>query len=193
MRVNRTLLLGILGVMSGAQVCSSLAEGSFKQKPGLWAETTVQVLPAQSIKVGTSTVKSPERTIKVEVKVCVGTGASRTLSGITKPVQQSCTKKETHVSGSTTTVDAVCHLGQGWQTTTHSVTTVQGDTGFHTETHNHIVSPYWSGDGSSSITAKWVSSSCLPGMKPGDAMGPDGKLIRRGPGGQWRTVGPKRQ
>lgn len=190
MRASRAWCLGILGVMLGAQGCSHPVDPP-KQRSGLWEETSVQVVPSQTVRVGTDMIQTPAQTIKVSVKSCVGTtsaGAKQPLSGITEVMQSSCMKSETHVLGSTTTVDVVCKSGQ-WQTRTHSVMTLQGDTAFQQESDTHTVTPYGSSDGHMTLAAKWVGSTCPAGMRPGDVMGPDGRIMRAAPDGSLITVG----
>lgn len=204
MRVNITLALGILVAVLSAQGCSqggSLGASSTepdlpKSKPGLWEITTAISSPATTIKAGSFSLHNPASSMSILVKSCVGNQADKTPSGLTGPIQQKlCTRKMTY-SGSTLTAVAVCQLGKGWQTTVHSVTTYQGDIGYRTVALSHGVlppgSPMKTVDSKSIITAKWVSSACPDGMLPGDAMGDDGRILRRTPDGKLIWINTKK-
>jgi hypothetical protein len=154
MRVSRLWTLAILGA-----VCSVQAADPPKQKPGLWQMTTVQN-------------GAPEQTLKV----CIDEKTGDFYLGA-QEMQKACSKLETHVTGSTVTRDAVCKFGQT-QVTTHGVTTFQGDSAYRAEAHSHWDPPMAGrSDTSSTITGKWLAASCGAGMRPGDVMMSNGKII----------------
>ncbi len=80
-----------------------------------------------------------------------------------------CKPGDSQRVGSVITQDTVCNFG-GKPVHSKSVTTVTGNTAMHIETHNA------DGKVDAIIDTKWVSA-CPAGMKLGDVMGPDGKLM----------------
>jgi hypothetical protein len=93
-------------------------------------------------------------------------------------MQKACSKLDAHVSGSTVTKDAVCKFGPSQQVTTHGVTTFHGNDAYEAEAHSHWEPPlFGKSDTTTKVTGKWLSESCATGMKPGDVMTPEGRII----------------
>lgn len=157
MRVSKTWIVAILAAVGSVQ-----AADPPKQKPGMWEITTAQ-----------NGGPTP-----MTLKVCIDEKTSQFYLGVDKAVQKSCTKLETHVSGSTVTKDAVCKFGGTYNVTTHGVTTFQGDGSYKAEAHSHWDPPLvGKTDTVTTVTGKWMGATCASGMKPGDIMTPEGKII----------------
>jgi Protein of unknown function (DUF3617) len=155
MRVSKTWIWAFLGV-----ACVALAEDPPKQKPGLWEITTAQN-------------GNPSQTLKV----CIDAKTSEYYLG-THHMEKSCSKLETSVAGSTVTRDAVCKFGQTQQVTTHGVTTFQGDDAYRADVRSHWDPPLLGkSDTAATVTGKWLGATCTAGMKPGDVMMSDGRII----------------
>lgn len=199
MWVNKTLALVLLGAVLGAQGCSqesSVDPGVPKAKQGLWEIATVAAKPAeaspsasasaetvQSSESGSSDTQSSGNTV---VKSCVGfnTGKNPPYMG---PAEKSCTKKVSYAAP-TLTVDATCEEVKGSPTTTHSVTTFEGNDSYHmVATREGAASPGSPASGTTTVTAKWVGDCPAP-MLPGDTMGLDGKIMRPTPSGKLITI-----
>jgi hypothetical protein len=151
-----------IGMFCGlAVVCSTWAADLPMQKAGLWELTTIQSdMPAQTF------------------KLCVDAKTNRSYLDTANKMQKSCSKMETHVSGSTVTKDGVCKVMSTETVTTHGVTTFQGDTAYKAEAHTHWDPPLLGkSDTAITIQGKWLTTACATGMKPGDIMMSDGKII----------------
>lgn len=83
--------------------------------------------------------------------------------------QKMCSSAEVHSSGGKVIVDSACRLGST-QATTHSVTSFNSDTAYHTDVNVHYVpAMFGKSDMSSTQDAKW-SGACPADMKPGDVV-----------------------
>lgn len=189
MRVTKTLVVGgILGAVLGAACSQGPEAPAHKQKPGFWEVTTVNHSPPQTFTVpGAPSIHTPAQSFTVTIKSCIGNAASSAKT--TTPllgIGKSCSIIANHVSGSTTTTDLVCNMG-GLRMTTHRVATFQDDTAFTIQTEAHGSYAGVPSTSSSTVTGKWLSSTCPDGMKPGDAMGEDGKIMYIGPDGKLAT------
>jgi hypothetical protein len=156
MRVTKIWIVAALGA-----VCAAQAADAPKQKPGLW-------------EIITSHNGNPARTLKV----CIDDRTADFYLGTADRMQKACSKLETHVSGSTVTKDAVCKLGATQQVTTHGVTTFHGDDEYEAQSQSHWDPPLrGKSDTTTTVTGKWLSETCATGMKPGDVMLSDGRII----------------
>lgn len=157
MRVSKTWIVAILAAVGSAQ-----AADPPKQKPGMWEITT-----------GQAGGPAP-----MTLKVCIDEKTSQFYLGVNEALQKSCSKIDTHVSGSTVTKDAVCKFGGTYQVTSHAVTTFQGNGSYTAESHSHWDPPLMGkADTTTSVTGKWLGATCAAGLKPGQIMTPDGKII----------------
>jgi Protein of unknown function (DUF3617) len=156
MRVTKIWIVAALGT-----ICAAQAADPPQQKPGLW-------------EIVTSHNGNPSRTLKVCIDEKTADFYLRTASRL----QKDCTKSQTQVSGSTITRDAVCKLGSAQQVTTHGVTTFHGDDSYEAQSQSHWDPPLrGKSDTTTTVTGKWLSETCATGMKPGDVMMPDGRII----------------
>lgn len=186
MRVTKTLVVGgILGTVLGAACSQGPEAPAHKQKPGFWEVTTVNRSPPQTFTVpGAPSVHTPAQSFTVTMKTCIGNAASSAMPVL--GIAKSCSMIANHVSGSTTTTDLVCNMGR-LRMTMHRVATFQDDTAFTVQTESHGSYAGVPSTNSATVTAKWLSSTCPDGMKPGDAMGEDGKIRYIGPDGKLAT------
>lgn len=157
MRVSKIWIVAILGTVSSVQ-----AADPPKQKPGMWEITSAQ-----------NGGPAP-----MTLKVCIDEKTSQFYLGVNQALQKSCSKMETHVTGTTVTKDAVCKFGATYQVTTHGVTTFQGDGSYKSEARSHWDPPLMGKtETTTTVTGKWLGAACAAGMKPGEIMTPDGKII----------------
>ena len=79
-----------------------------------------------------------------------------------------CSRHDTQRSGTTVTADSVCRVGPS-QVTSHTVTTLTGDTAYTTVITSHYDPPMLGGRADSKMTqdAKWLGP-CGADMQPGD-------------------------
>jgi Protein of unknown function (DUF3617) len=156
MRVSKIWIVAALGTL-----CAAQAADLPQQKPGLW-------------EIVTSQNGNPSRTLKV----CIDEKTAGFYLGSANQMQKSCSKLDTHVSGSTVTKDAVCKFSSTQQVTTHSVTTFHGDDAYEADTHSRWEPPlFGKTDTTTTVSGKWLSASCATGMKPGDVMTSEGRII----------------
>lgn len=185
MHAKIRLLLGVVVTLFGVQGCSQASSQEValpNLKAGLWETTHVH----------RSSFNRTAKTANFQVtdKSCIGNETSaivrnnllsrvHVLEGVT------CKKTQT-VSGSTTTLDAACPDGTKYRLTT----TLKGNTSIHQELRMfHQDLHMLAGVNETTISdARWVSSTCPPGLKPGDfqtsdghsgSYAPDGQLIQR--------------
>jgi hypothetical protein len=196
MWVNKTLALGLLGALLGAQGCSqggSVDPAVPKPKQGLWEIATVIAKPAEAtqtgeaIQSGESSSSESQSAGNTVVKSCVGFDTAKSPPPYLGPAQKSCTKKLSYAAP-TLTLDATCEIVKGSPTTTHSVTTFDGNASYRMVSQSQGAVPPGTPAGSTTtVTAKWVGD-CPAAMLPGDSMGLDGKILRPTPGGKVITI-----
>ena len=124
-------------------------------KEGLWESSTMMQ----------GTLDKPMRTT-----ICTSNAVTRKMyEDSHKNTDSPCKTGKSERVGSVITQDIECNFGNK-VTHSKSITTVSGNTGMHIEmrdSDNKL---------ESAIDMKWVSA-CPAGMKLGDLMGPDGKLM----------------
>ena len=81
-----------------------------------------------------------------------------------------CSQHSAHRDGNTITSDSVCQIGSR-QVTSHSVTTITGDSAYTTVMKSHFDPPMQGAGADQTMTqsAKWLGP-CPADMKPGDMM-----------------------
>jgi hypothetical protein len=147
---TRNLL--ILAAASSVWAACSAADLPMR-KPGLW-----------EITMNSGNPKIPPR---VE-KVCLDAATNQLLYKVGAGASQKmCSKVDIQNSGGKVVVDSQCTLGQT-KASTHSVTTMAGDSAYHTDLSVHYDPPLF-GKSDSTLThdAKWVGA-CPADMQPGD-------------------------
>ena len=123
------------------------------RKPGLWEITM--------------TMGNPKIPPRVE-KVCLDAATNQLLYKVGAGASQKmCSKVDIQNSGGKVVVDSQCNLGNT-KSSTHSVTTMMGDTAYHTDVSVHYDPPLF-GKSDSTLThdAKWIGA-CPADMRPGD-------------------------
>lgn len=155
MRIYKILLFGIM-----AAVLVARADDEPTLKLGLWQTTAALNGAAQSF------------------KTCYGEHTQQALLNASNEFRKkNCTKLDVHISGSTETRDSVCRFG-GIQITTHDVITFTSNTAYRDEQHVHYDPPLsGKSDNTTVVIAKWMAAACADGMKPGDMMTADGRIV----------------
>ncbi len=148
--INRSVLVFATTCVAGS-LCS--AADLPARKPGLWQIT---------MNTGRPNAPSP-----VE-KVCLDKATDQLLykagAGVTAKM---CSKVDIHSSGSQVTVESVCDIGSS-KMSSRSVTTMSGDTAYHTDIVTHYDPPmFGKSDSASTQDAHWLGA-CPADMKPGD-------------------------
>jgi len=148
------ILRNVLILAVTCAACTVAAGADFPvRKPGLWEITMNMGNP-----------KIPPRTQRVcldaatnQLLYKMGVGAS----------QKMCSKTDIHNVGGKVVVDSICDFG-GTKATGHSVTTMMGDSAYHTDISTHYDPPMF-GKSDSTMTqdAKWAGA-CPADMRPGD-------------------------
>jgi len=149
---TRNLL--ILAAACSVWAVSSAADLPMR-KPGLWEITMNMGNP-----------KIPPR---VE-KVCLDAATNQLLYKVGAGASQKmCSKVDIQNSGGKVVIDSQCNLGST-KTSTHSVTTMTGDSAYHTDVSVHYDPPLF-GKSDSTMThdAKWTGA-CPADMRPGDVV-----------------------
>jgi hypothetical protein len=133
-------------------------------KDGLWETHSTQTQQGKTV-------------FDTSIKMCQSKEltASRRLSGEELRKKNECTSTVTQPSPNTYVEESRCSKGPNAGSVTKITYTYQGDTASHTEMHMNA--------GKSEtlmiMDAKYLGS-CPVGMKPGDALMPDGKKISGG-------------
>jgi len=129
------------------------------RKPGLWEITM-------------NTGRTPPQVMRF----CIDAATDAEMRNIGQNAGSgACGRPTMQRSGNVLTSDTVCHVGTS-EMITHTVTTLNGDAGYHADIAIRI-NPPTPGGGVQNMTqdAKW-SGPCGAGMKPGDIMTPQGKM-----------------
>lgn len=152
----------LIARLAGLSLCLAatvaLADGLPQLKPGLW-----QI----------STATSHSRRPRVS-KLCLDRSTFGLVMSIGTAMQHpSCSRTERHSSGATMVTDSVCRIG-GSESTTHTVVTYHGDSGYDTDIQAHYNPPLFGrSESTSHQSARWIGD-CPAGMKPGDMLTPEG-------------------
>ena len=142
-----------LYAMSCAALSAQAADPP-KLQPGLWEMST--------------TVAGSQRPPR-SVKICIGSDTLSLLSRLdgAEAQPQNCSKSNLQIEGARVTTDASCKLDSS-QVSTHTVTTYQGGTAFHSETQAQYDPPLFGRrDLQTTRDAKRLGE-CTPDMRPGD-------------------------
>lgn len=148
------IIRNVLILAATCAVCTVAAATDLPvRKPGLW-EVTMHMGDA----------KMPPHTQRIcldaatnQLLYRVGVGAS----------QKMCNKTDINTVGGKVVVDSVCDFG-GTKATGHSVTTMMGDTAYHTDVTTHYDPPmFGKSDSTQTLDAKWAGA-CPADMRAGD-------------------------
>ena len=132
-----------------------------KLKPGQW-ETTTSSTKNANLPPNTITICTDEAVQKQMMDM--GKGMSREM----------CSKSELRREGGKFVGDSVCKIGES-TITSHSVMTIQGDTGYKTVVDSTYDPPFLGmTENTTTITGKNLGP-CRDGLQPGDMLMPDGK------------------
>jgi len=165
MSASRRLLLAVslLG-FTGLAMAQDLPANMPKRKPGLWE--------MQSSGMG----GHPQ-----VMKLCLDADTDQAMYKMgTQMSGKMCSKFNISVQGATVVSDAVCKLDTpngAVNMTSHSETTFEGDTSYHTEGHMKY-EPAVMGQSDVAMTSagRWVGQ-CAAGQKPGDMVMPNGSTM----------------
>ncbi|MFC5742987.1 DUF3617 domain-containing protein [Dyella tabacisoli] len=157
----------LLLLLAASQVIAAdLPANLPKHKPGLWTMAS---------QVGDR--KSPAS------QICLDPSIEATMYKMSSAMGSSlCQKMDIQVHGNKVVSDSVCTMpamlgGKATNISGHAETTFDGDTAFHTESVAHY-EPAFMGK-TERVTVQnghWVSA-CTAGMKPGDLISPNGKIV----------------
>ena len=146
----------LLILAATCSACTVAAPADFPmRKPGLW-----------EITMNTDNPRIPPRVEKVcldaatdQLLYKVGAGAS----------QKMCSKVDIHSGGGKVIVDSQCDIA-GSKVISHSVTSMMGDSAYHTDVSIHYDPPlFGKPDSTSTHDAKWTGA-CPADMRPGDVI-----------------------
>lgn len=159
--MKKTILFAAAVLVASAAAADQLPH----RKPGLWQITSA--MPSG-------------RMPPMSSKLCIDARTENAMMSMgQKASNKMCSQHSLKVTGNVATMDSICKFGPS-TTTTHSTTTFSGDAQYRTETHVRYSPPLY-GKTESVMTqdGKWVGP-CLPGMKPGDLIGPNGMKMHMG-------------
>jgi hypothetical protein len=146
----------ILAIAAISAACASaMAVDLPTRKPGVWEIT---------INIG-----NPKIPPRVE-KVCIDAATDQLLYKVGAGASQKmCGKVDVHTASGKVTVDSECQIG-GTKATSHSVTTMMGDSAYHTDTNVHYEpAMFGKSDATSTQDAKWIAA-CPADMRAGDVV-----------------------
>lgn len=158
MALRFPLVLAFVGLLPLAAAATDFP----KRKSGLW-------------EIKTSIASMPGRTMAMQQ--CIDQGTDDAMRGMGERMgKQACTKNEFKRDGSRFLIESVCKLGAS-TATTRGVFTGDFGTGYKAELKSTYDPPMMGRkEESTTIEARWVGP-CKAGMKPGDMVTPDGKVI----------------
>ncbi len=153
-RLSSLITAALCGFAPLAYAPVACAQDMPARKPGLW-ETSMD------------TGRSDAQLMSLCVDAVVEAKAREMGAGTMGNV---CSQHSTRRDGATITSDSVCQVGSR-QVTSHSVTTITGDSAYTTVMKSHFDPPMQGAGADQTMTqsAKWLGP-CPADMKPGDMM-----------------------
>jgi hypothetical protein len=158
MRINPGLALALIAAYG-----ATAAADDFKPPPmkdGLWEAHTVQVMGGKTM-------------ADMVIKMCQTKELTASSEAFAKEMRKTnqCTSTVTQ-TGNTVVEDSHCTKGPTAGDVSHTVYSHVGDTASHVEMRMHI-----GGTETSTVSDMKYLGSCPAGIKPGDVIMPDGKVV----------------
>lgn len=162
MKLKLSLLMVALSTYTGLAAADEFTPPPMRD--GLWTTHTKQIQHGKTV-------------IDMSIKICHSQALTNSMKATGQEIRKrnNCTSTVTKPSSNSIVEESSCAKGPNAGRVTKLLYTFQGDTGSHMEMH--------SGAGNSETVMIVDSSyvgSCPAGMKPGDSMMADGKIISGG-------------
>jgi hypothetical protein len=109
--------------------------------------------------------------------ICRNHAYDKEAEALANDVMKGCSVNSQTRLGNKITANAVCKVGET-TITTKSVTTVSGDTAFHSEASTTYSPAFYGKSQGTTVTDQTYTGSCPAGLEPGDRILSDGTIQR---------------
>jgi len=157
------LLLLCLGLLAAAGLARGVDLPTLR--PGLWESRVRQ---------------DPDTAVPGVTRMCLDASVQRELVQTSEGfAEKLCRRSDIRSEGGAFVTETDCEIA-GTRIRSRSVTTLTGDTAYRTEVHATYTPPLAGRAQSRTVIESRYAGACLPGMKPGDLILPDGRQVSIG-------------